>query len=448
MPQQWGTEYRVLARDKSGKPVQGYIVAASFLAARKKAKTLAKGHRWALVSVRSKKAFAYKVRRGTKVIDGIQTAYTRQEVVAALKRLGFEVRKVRRYYDFRMRASTGELVTFIGVSTKLLEQKLPYNEVLHLMANNVKDKYLRGAIRDIIKDLKNGLDSREAFQRQAKVLGPDTALMLGIGSKSGNIKSIFESVARFVERQAEFKKGMASSMILPAVTFLTLFGAIGFYVLYLLPEIQQIMGPNSSVPPLTAITLDVSTFIQENFTLIIVSTILAMLGFYAYIITPKGRLAFHRYIVRIPYVGGILRNTSVEMFCRVLGILYSSSGENVDVIHRAAESSRNRYLEKQIKTVSLPTMVKYGTELAQALEWTKFFPDMVISRFRTAGETGNVKDTAMQLADFYEMENHYSMKNLVTVIEVAITVVIMFSMVFLTFLSSETATIKIEKFNP
>ncbi len=448
MPQQWGTEYRVQAKDKSGRPVQGYIVAASFLAARQKAKTVAKAQQWALVSVRSKKTFSYKVRRGTRVIEGLQNAYTRQEVVAALKRLGFEVRKVRRYFDFRMRASTGELVTFIGVSTKLLEQKIPYNEVLRLMATNVKDKYLRGAIRDIIKDLKNGLDSREAFERQGKVLGPDTALMLGIGSKSGDIKSIFQSVARFVERQAEFKKGMASSMILPAVTFVTLFGAIAFYVLYLLPEMQQVMGPNSEVPPLTAITLDVSSIIQENFTLITVSTILTVVGFYTYIMTQKGRLAFHRYIVRIPYVGGILRNTSVEMFCRVLGILYSSSGENVDVINRAAESSRNRYLEKQIKTVALPSMLKYGTELALALEWTKFFPDMVISRFRTAGETGNVKATAMQLADFYEMENHYSMKNLVTVIEVAITVIIMFSMMFLTFLSSETATIKIETFNP
>ena len=448
MPQQWGTEYRVQAKDKSGRPVQGYIVAASFIAARQKAKTVAKAQQWALVSVRSKKTFSYRVRRGTRVIEGLQNAYTRQEVVAALKRLGFEVRKVRRYFDFRMRSSTGELVTFIGVSTKLLEQKIPYNEVLRLMATNVKDKYLRGAIRDIIKDLKNGLDSREAFERQGKVLGPDTALMLGIGSKSGDIKSIFQSVARFVERQAEFKKGMASSMILPAVTFVTLFGAIAFYVLYLLPEMQQVMGPNAEAPPLTAITLDLSSFIQENFTLLTVSTILAMVGCYTYLMTQKGRLAFHRYVVRIPYIGGILRNTSVEMFCRVLGILYSSSGENVDVINRAAESSRNRYLEKQIKTVALPSMLNYGTELAQALEWTKFFPDMVISRFRTAGETGNVKATALQLADFYEMENHYSMKNLVTVIEVAITVIIMFSMMFLTFLSSETATIKIETFNP
>jgi len=52
--------------------------------------------------------------------------------------------------------------------------------------------------------------------------------------------------------------------------------------------------------------------------------------------------------------------------------------------------------------------------------------------------------TSVQLADYYEMENRYAMKNLVNVIEVGVSLVIMVSMVFLTLLSSETATVKIE----
>jgi type IV pilus assembly protein PilC len=131
------------------------------------------------------------------------------------------------------------------------------------------------------------------------------------------------------------------------------------------------------------------------------------------------------------------------LFCRVLGILYTS-GENIDAIHHAAEASRNRHLEKQMKTVAIPTMLKYGTEFWKAMEMTNFFPEMIISRFRTAAETGSVKSTSVQLADYYEMENRYAMKNLVNVIEVMVSMVIMFSMVFLTLLSSETASIKIQ----
>lgn len=398
-----------------------------------------------LVSVRRKKNFAYRVRHGTKTIDGFQSAYTRAEVVSALERIGFDVRWVRRHYDIRFKAASNEIVSFVGTSARLLEQKLPYTEVLQVMVNSVKDKNMKVALRDIILDLKNGMDSREAFMKQGKIFGEHTALMLGIASKSGDMTTIFKSVAALVERQAEFKKGLTSALILPAVTSLTLVGAIAFYVLFLLPKMMNLMGPLiDEVPPLTQFTLNVSNALQNNLLLIIVLFILIVGGFYAYIISPKGRLQMHKYIIKIPYVGNILRNTSTEIFCRVLGIMYASAGENIETIQLAAESSGNRYLALQIKTVAIPTMLKYGTELAKALEAVNFFPEMFLSRFRTAAETGAVKDTANQLADFYQMENHYAMKNLINFIEVFVSVIIMASMIFLTLLSSETASLNIK----
>jgi type IV pilus assembly protein PilC len=447
MAQPTGTEYRITARDLSGKTVQRFVFAPSYLQARKKAKTICELNRSVLVSLKKKRNFNYRVRRGNKEITGIQSAYSRREVVSALERLGFKVKFVRAAFDFKMAASTGEIVSFIGTSAKLLEQKMPYTEVLRIMSNNVRDNYLKTALRDIIQDLKNGVDSRDAFARQGKVFGEHTALMLGIASKSGNMTSIFQSVARLVERQADFKKGLTSSLILPAVTSLTLVGAIAFYVVYLLPQMAEMLAPvTSKMPPLTEATLKFSAFVQQNVAWLTSVSLLAIIGFYAYLLSASGRMAFHRFIIRVPYMGRIMRNTSVEIFCRVLGIIYTSSGENIDAIRLAGEASGNRFLEKQIKTIAVPLMLKYGTELAHALEQTAFFPDMVVSRFRTAGETGDVKATSSQLADYYQMENQYAMKNLVSFIEVAISMIIMGALVFLTYLSSETASIRIDTY--
>jgi type IV pilus assembly protein PilC len=405
---------------------------------------LADSSGWKKVSVEAKKSYSYRVLRGSSQIDGVQSAYSRAEVTAALEKLGFTVKSVRRFYDIRFAASSEEIVTFIGTSAKLLEQRLPYNEILQIMSGHVRDKNLRSALKAILRDLKEGVDSRDAFLRQGKVIGHDTALMLGIASKSGDMRAIFESVARFVERQADFRKGLLSSMILPAVTTLALVGALIFYIMYLLPKMVEMLKPMmGSMPPLTAFTMQVSDILKDNLLFICLGVGLALGTFYAYILSVNGRVWFDKWVVRLPYIGRILRNTSSELFCRVLGILYTS-GENIDAIQHAAESSRNRYLERQIKTISVPTMLKYGTEFWKSMEMADFFPDMIISRFRTAAETGSVKSTAVQLADYYEMENRYAMKNLVNVIEVGVSLVIMVSMVFLTLLSSETASIKIE----
>jgi len=437
-------EYRITIRDAVGKISRRQIVASSAEQAKKRASAfLARGSTLKLVE--KKTTYEYRVRQGDRIIDGSQSAYSKEEVITALRRLGFEIKSIRRRRTFFNQAPAAEIVGFIMQAAKLIEQNMPFQDVLQLMANHTKEKNLRGALRDIITDLRNGTDSREAFQRQAHVFGYHTSMMLGIATKSGDMKEIFESVAQLVERQADFKKGLTSSLMLPGITALTLVGAIGFYVFSLLPNMMEMLGPRmKKIPPLTAFTLEMSGWFNENFLFLAGFIILLCIGFYLYISSPKGRLNMHRILIRIPYFGRILRDTSIEMFSRVFGIMYTSSGENIDVIQIAGDASGNPYLAHQIRTVAIPLMLRFGVELGKALQETGFFPEIVISRFKTGAETGNVKATALQVADYFQMENGYAMKNLANVIEMSVTIMITLSLVFLTYLSSETANIKIK----
>lgn len=394
---------------------------------------------------KKKKVYRYSVKKGSKVIEGFQNAYSVDEVKRNLIRLGFEIKFVRRHYEFQLQASSSEIVSFVVTSARLLEQKLPYSEVLQIMANNSKDKYLKGALRNIILDLKNGVDSRDAFAKQGKVFGEHVALMLGIASKSGEMTSIFKSVALLVERQAEFKKGLVSALIMPAITSVTVLGAIVFYAVYLVPKMMEMLAPlMETTPPLTKMTLEFSAYLKGNYGWMSGVFVAALIAVYGFLMTEQGKLWRDRVIIRIPYVGNILRNTSTEIFCRVLGIMYTSSSENVEAIQMAAEASGNVYLSYRIKTVTIPNMLKYGTELSKALSAADFFPDVFISRFSTASETGAIKDTALQVADYYQLENQFSMKNLMAFIEITITLVIMAALVFLTLLSTETASLNIQ----
>ena len=163
MPQLNASEYRIQATDQSGRPIQRYITSTSIFAARKRARTLAKTYTWKKITVDKKKSYSYRVLRGSSQIDGVQSAYSKGEVRVALEKLGFTVKNVSRFYDVRFAASPEEVVTFIGTSAKLLEQNLPYNEILQIMSGHVRDKNLRSALKAIIRDLKEGIDSRDAF---------------------------------------------------------------------------------------------------------------------------------------------------------------------------------------------------------------------------------------------------------------------------------------------
>ena len=87
--------------------------------------------------------FIYRVRKnGEKPVTGEQNAFSKEEVVQALERLDYKVISVqRKLLDFKMKPPAAEIVTFVRVSADLLREKLPFNEILQLLTNDIENKY-------------------------------------------------------------------------------------------------------------------------------------------------------------------------------------------------------------------------------------------------------------------------------------------------------------------
>lgn len=436
-------DFRFTGVKPGGRMVQGVLSAESKSEAKRIVQDLAQRNQFKLTELRPRVSFIYKVSKdGEKAVKGEQKAFSKEEVQQALERLGYKVLYVQRnLIDFKPKPPTTEIVTFVRVSADLLREKLPYNEVLQLLANDIENKTLRESVRDINNDLKQGKDSEQAFLKHEKVFGKFTAHMLGLASKSGNMAEIYESTAKFLERQAEFKKNLKSALIMPMVTVFVLFIAVAYYVAYIFPETAELFAKLGEVPPMTAATLKLSHFLTANFWWIALLIISGVIFFVRFASTEKGRFILDKYVIRMPVMGSLFHKQSIEIFCRVFYALYSGSGENIEVIKLAAEACGNKYMEHQIKTIAIPMMVTQGKGLTESLAATKVFTETAISRFHSGAETGTVKNTALQLANYYEKETGYKLKNAIDFIQVIISMFIMVVMILLTIVSSESALI-------
>jgi type IV pilus assembly protein PilC len=438
-------EFRIEGVTSAGKPVQGILEADSARSAKQKASQLAKQRNFKLLHVVPRSTWVYKVQRGTeKPVTGEQKAFTRGEVQDALQKMGYRVIRVqRRMMDFKAKPPSTEIVTFVRVSADLIRQKLPFNEIMQLLSNDIQNRTLREAIKDINGELKQGKDSERAFIKHEGTLGRFTAHMLGLASKSGNMAEIYDSTAKFLEREAEFKKSLKSALIMPMVTLVVLFGAVIYYVGYIFPATANLFRKfNIELPPMTKATLALSDFLVGNIGILLLLTIIPIVAAVRFFTTEKGRFIMDKYVWHIPAIGGLLHKMSIEIFCRVFYALYSGAGENIEVIRMAAEACGNKYMEHQIKTVALPMMIQKGAGITEAFEATGVFTKTAVSRFHSGAETGTVKHTALQLADYYEKETTYKMRNAIDYIQVMISMVIMVVLTALTIVSSETATIR------
>lgn len=439
------TELRFSAEKVNGQIISGTITAENASIAKKKIQKLALQNNLKVKSVEQKVNYLYKVRKGNeKPILGEQKAFSKKEVQDALTKLGYTVVSVnKKLFDRSSKPPYTDIVSFVKISAELLEQKLPYSEILTLLINDTQNKTLKESLKEINNELKKGADSEAVFLRYQSVFGKFTAYMLGLASKSGNMTEIYRATAKFLERRQQFKKDLRSALITPAVTIFVLFIAVLFYVAYIFPATAKLFVKfKIDLPPMTAATLQMSYFLTENWLMLMVLIIVPLIVLWRFAATKKGRFLIDKYLLKIPVVGSLVHKTMIEVFCRVFYTLYSGSAESIEPIRIAAEATGNVYFEDRIKSIAIPLMLKKGTGLTESFEATGLFTDTVISRFHSGEETGTIKNTALQLANYYESDTVFKMKNLIEMIQVFIAMFIMIVMIALTLVSAETATVR------
>jgi len=438
-------EYKFTAQKLNGQSISGSLTAETNSDGKNKIQRLAEKNQLKILSIEKKSTFLYKAQKGNdKPIKGEQKAFNKKEVEDALARLGYKPLSVnKKLLDFQAKPPVADIVTFVKISAELLEQKLSYGEILTLLINDTQNPALKNTLKEINNELKKGADSQTTFLKYQDIFGKFTAYMLGLASKSGNMTEIYLATAKFLERRQEFKKNMRSALITPMVTVFVLFLAVIFYVGYIFPETAKLFVRfGVELPPMTAFTLKISDFLVDNPYVVLAFCIVPPIALWQFSRTEKGKYLIDQYVLKLPVMGSLIHKTLIEVFCRVFYTLYSGSAESIEPIRIAAEAAGNSYFEDRIKNIAIPLMIKKGVGVTEAFEAAGVFTETALSRFHSGEETGTIKNTALQLANYYETETVYKLKNLIELIQVAIAMFIMVVMILLTLVSAETATVR------
>ncbi len=236
---------------------------------------------------------------------------------------------------------------------------------------------------------------------------------------------------------------MRSALITPSVTLLAAIAAFIWFVWDLIPDmIGLFSGFNIELPPFTRASLAFANWMDHNYVWVFALILGSIAGLIWFSRTTKGRFYIHKYMIRIPVIGSLLHKLNLEIFCRVFGVLYSGSGQNQEVMKIAAEATGNTYIERQVKTITIPAMMARGTDLIQAMEASGAFLPMTIARFRSGAESGSVKESADEMAEFYEKETTLKLETTLETIKTTVAIIISILVGLLTVISAETALIQ------
>jgi type IV pilus assembly protein PilC len=117
---------------------------------------------------------------------------------------------------------------------------------------------------------------------------------------------------------------------------------------------------------------------------------------------PRGKRAFHKTLLRLPVLGGVLQKISVARFTRTLGTLLASGVPILDAMDIVARTAGNAVISKGI--LYAREQIAQGKDIASPLLETAIFPPMVVQMIGVGEQTGAMDEMLQKIADFYEDE--------------------------------------------
>lgn len=437
-------EYRFKGSNREGKPVQGTFTVSTPREARKHAASIRQKYQVSIDKLEKKRDYLYKVwLPGRKPFKGRQSAFNKEEVEAALQRMGYERFKINPVlFDIPFRTSMQDVMMFIRLSATMLRDKMNFGKILEMLAEEQTNRGMKEALYQIESQLKAGAEGREVFMRFTNIFGRFPAYMLGLATRSGNMAEIFDETATFIERDVEIKKTIRKALLSPLITIAATLAAFGYYVLEIFPATAMLFNKyKMKTPPLTKGTLDFSNWLAESWWILVIVIVLVTFILWRWWSTPNGKIWRDRNLIKIPMVGPLIHKMSIEIYFRVFGTIYSGAGDNIETIKTAAEACRNAWMEDRIKRVTIPLMLQEGEAFVPAMEAAGVFTKMSLTRLRTGQETGNLLTASQQIANFYQAETTYRMANMIEWIQAVVWLFVAAAITFLTLVSAEIANI-------
>ncbi len=437
-------EYRYQGITTTGKGVQGIVLARSKKNAKKLVNDVASKHKISINSVLKKRVFLYYVKLPNgKKVKGRQAAFTKGEVARALTNIGYKNAKIEpTLIDIKMKPPYASILMFVNLSSFLLKEKMSYDKILRMLADEEANLTLKEALKKIESELKKGKEGTEVFSRYEDIFGKFPAYMMGLATKSGNMAEVYDATAKFMEREAEFKKSLRQALMDPAFMVIAMTAAVLYYIIVIFPETATMFVKfGIDLPPMTAATLDLSDFFAANWWWMALLFVIPVVVMVAWWRTPKGMVWRDHTMIKLPILGHLLHKQSIEIFFRVFAAIYSGAENNIETLTASAEACRNKFIEKGVKEVTIPLMLKEGMQLVPALDRADVFNQSTLSRLKTGTESGNILQSAQQISIFYEKETTYKMQNIIQSIQTMVGGFIAIVITLLTVVSSEIATI-------
>lgn len=236
------------------------------------------------------------------------------------------------------------------------------------------------------------------------------------GEQSGHLDAVLERLADYTENRQQLQQKIQNAMVYPFILIgLSLLIVTGLLT-YVVPQVVGVFDTmNQELPLLTRVLIGLSDFLRSNGIVIIVLLIALSIGA-QYLLKREGpRRVFHRFQLRVPVFGRMVRGANTARFTRTLSILAGSGVPVLDALRISGEVITNMPMREAVAEASL--RVREGAPIGASLSTSRLFPPMTIHLIKSGEASGELEDMLDRAAGNQEREMESIIDTLLGIME-------------------------------
>lgn len=380
--------------------------------------------------------FTYTAQReGGDVYRGSADALDRFELYKIIRREGGKVISVSEegrsawwdihHWNARITSVPEQLkISFAQSLSAMLKAGLALSRALSVIERQTRNPRFGNVLSQVASDVRRGTSLHEALEKFPNVFSALFSSMVKSGEESGNLSGSLKTVADQMERMHSLKKKVRGALMYPAIIVVAIFGIGTLMMIQVVPTLAQTFQElNVELPASTMAVIGVSNFLVGHTLIAGVMFVIIFVLLWTALRTEVGKRARDRIFLSLPLIGGIVREVNSARTARTLSSLLASGVPMLTTIGITRDVVQNRYFKDVLKAAE--ESVQRGEVLSKSfLLREDLYPPLVGEMISVGEETGDLAGMLENLANFYEEEVSRKTKDMSTIIEPFLMVII------------------------
>ncbi len=343
-------------------------------------------------------AFQYEALDATgRTVSGVVQAETARQARAQLRAQGLLPSTVEQVHA-RARAgqawARGISATELSLVTRqmatLLDSGLTMEQALNALIEEAAEPRTREVLTGVKTEVTAGLSLASALGAYERSF-PDfyRALVHG-GEESGALPTVLQHLADYLDARQALRQKTSLALLYPIVVMVVATLIVTGLLVYVVPQVVQVFQQSrQSLPLLTRALIALSDFLRGAWPYLLVLVVGVIGAARMALKRPHLRRRWHGFVLRMPWLGSLVRGVNTSRFASTLAILVGGGVPLLSALHSGARVMTNVVMAEAVERAI--GRIGEGSSLARALGETRVFPPLLVHLVASGEASGKLE---------------------------------------------------------